>query len=472
VVTQAPKRSAILVALLFALSCIGLIIFVWTQFGGSIPFAAQGYRIKALFPETGLLVPGADVRISGVNIGRVSQVQAKGVNSLVTMDLTQRYAPIPADTRAILRQKTLLGEAYVMLSTGSRTAPKLPDGGTLPSANVAPSQPLDKVLNSFTPTVQHNLQTFLIGMGGALAGRGQDLNDAFGNFDPAISELSAVVGVLNQQQSGVRSLIADGGTVLNTLAARRTELQSLATTGNEVLAATAARAGALTATVDAMAPFLGQLRTTLTKLNTTLGIARPSLEDLRPVTPLLTPALRGLNDLSTPVLGLLRSAPALLRASQVALPAMRRFTLAFRPAVDRLLPAAQQIAPVINLVAEFKLELLAGMTNLAADLEGLAPANTPSGTAHYLRALITLGTDSAYGQSTRAPGTRNNAYFAPGEQNDIASGGKTSSSCAHTGNTAQFPVAGGNVPCRVQGAHTWGYGISPAYFPRAKKASP
>src|SRR5882672_8529710 len=112
-VTQAPKRSAVLVAVAFTLSCLGLMIFVWTQFGGTIPFSAQGYRIHALFKETGLLVPNADVRISGVNVGKVTEVQAEGIDSLVTMDLKPQYAPIPVDTRAILRQKTLLGEAYV-----------------------------------------------------------------------------------------------------------------------------------------------------------------------------------------------------------------------------------------------------------------------------------------------------------------------------------------------------------------------
>src|ERR1700693_5266312 len=131
-VTQAPRRTAVLAALAFTLSCVGLIIFVWTQFGGTVPFAPQGYRRGALFREPGLLVPNADVRISGVNVGKVTAVANRGVYSFVTMDLQQQYAPIPAGTRAILRQKTLLGEAFIALSPGTRSARRLPDGGTLP----------------------------------------------------------------------------------------------------------------------------------------------------------------------------------------------------------------------------------------------------------------------------------------------------------------------------------------------------
>src|ERR1700756_1132417 len=99
-VTQAPKRSAVAMAVAFVLSCVGLMIFVWTQFGGSIPFRPQGYRVEAVFNETGLLVPNADVRISGVNVGKVSSVEARGTHSLVTLDIQPQYAPNPTHTPA------------------------------------------------------------------------------------------------------------------------------------------------------------------------------------------------------------------------------------------------------------------------------------------------------------------------------------------------------------------------------------
>ncbi len=186
------------------------------------------------------------MRIAGVNVGKVSNVQARGVNSYVTMDINHQYAPIPVNTLAILREKTLLGEAYVELSTGNGAGPKFRDNGTIPSTQVDSTQQLDQVLGSFNTETQHNLQALLNGTYLALAGRGQDLNDALGNLDPSITELSAVVGVLNQQSGNVQSLINNSATVLTTLGDRSSELQSLITAGDQVLSATAARNVALT----------------------------------------------------------------------------------------------------------------------------------------------------------------------------------------------------------------------------------
>lgn len=469
-VTQAPKRAAVFAALAFTLSCVGLIIFVWTQFGGTIPFAPQGYRVHAVFQETGLLVPNADVRISGVNVGKVVAVQARGVNSLVTLDIQPRFAPLPADTRAVLRQKTLLGEAYIAISPGNRAGRKLPDGGTIPPAHIESTQALDQVLGSFDAPTQRNLQALLNGTYTALSGRGQTLNDAIGNLDPMFSELAAMVGALNQQQGDLRRLVNGSATVLSTLGSRSADLRSLVTAGDSVLAATAARNTALSATVDALPPFLSQLRTTLTTLNGTLGIARPTLAALQPVAPLLTPALTEVVRLSGPATRLLRQAPALLTAAEGALPAITRFSRAFKPAVDAILPAAREVAPIINFVALYRQELVAAMGNLAADLEASAPAATPTGSAPYLRALIGLGRESIFGQTVREPTTRDNAYFAPGELSNMNRGGLQVANCNNSGNSSQVPLSFGNVPCRVQPPFQWGFGIATSQYPHLTRA--
>src|SRR5204863_6942484 len=111
---------------------------LWISFGGSIPFAARGYRIEVGFPEANELATGADVRIAGVNVGKVVALRPDAADSrtLATLEFSKPYAPRPRDTRATLRIKTLLGETYVDLSAGNPSSGELRDGGRLADGQV------------------------------------------------------------------------------------------------------------------------------------------------------------------------------------------------------------------------------------------------------------------------------------------------------------------------------------------------
>ena len=68
------------------------------------------------------LAEEADVRVSGVNVGRVTglELAPEGNATRVEIEIEPKFAPISEDARAILRQKSLLGETYVELSPGSQ----------------------------------------------------------------------------------------------------------------------------------------------------------------------------------------------------------------------------------------------------------------------------------------------------------------------------------------------------------------
>ena len=131
---QAPSPARIFTMLAFAGSCIGLLIFLWISFGGATPFAPQGYRVSAEFNQAILL--GAAVgrahlrRERRQGSGRAAR-QANRALDRATMQIDSRYAPLPANTKAILRAKSLLGETYIQLTPGNRNGPHIPDGGTI-----------------------------------------------------------------------------------------------------------------------------------------------------------------------------------------------------------------------------------------------------------------------------------------------------------------------------------------------------
>src|SRR4029079_10414243 len=124
VIKQTPSLGRIFAMVAFTLSCFGILVFLWLSFGGSVPLQPQGYRVTVQFPEATQLAKEADVRISGVRVGRVKTLEPNADTGLTdaVIQIDARYAPLPSDTRAILRQKTLLGETYVELSPGNRGA--------------------------------------------------------------------------------------------------------------------------------------------------------------------------------------------------------------------------------------------------------------------------------------------------------------------------------------------------------------
>src|SRR3954468_6514968 len=117
--TTTPSLGKVLTMVLFALTCFGLLLFLWLSFGGPVPLKPKGYRVKVAFPEAAQLGLEADVRVAGGSIGkgRAKDLDPRHRNRTVaTIEVNPEYAPIARDARAILRQKTLLGETYVELT--------------------------------------------------------------------------------------------------------------------------------------------------------------------------------------------------------------------------------------------------------------------------------------------------------------------------------------------------------------------
>src|SRR6201993_3862989 len=137
---RAPTLGNIFVIILFALSCFGLLLFLWESFGGPLPLKPKGYRFNVSFARTLVLSEQSDVRISGVDVGHVVALKLNNSGTTdATIEIDSKYAPIPASTHAILRVKTLLGETYVQLIPHGPRKPSIPDNGHLANANVEPT---------------------------------------------------------------------------------------------------------------------------------------------------------------------------------------------------------------------------------------------------------------------------------------------------------------------------------------------
>ena len=456
------RKSSIAWAVLFALSCFCLALFVWTSFGGTTPLFARGYRFHAEFDQATNLAPNADVRISGISVGKVVQVTPSSGLTDAVIELQPSFAPLATDARAILRSKTLLGEAFIQLLPGTQTAPKLPDNGRLAVANVEATQPIDRVLAIFDARTREALKQFLLGTAASLKGRGAQLNDAIGNTQLTLVDLDQLVTILDQEGSSVHKLISEGGAAFQALGARSADLQSIVTAGQQVFQATAARNAALIATVRALPPFIDALRPTVTAVETTALDAAPALHPLRAVAPLLRPALEHAVRLTPQLTALFKALNPFITHAANGIQYATALLAPLKPLGVALDAAGAQLVPLVQLLSLYDRETVATIANGGAAAE--ATTMTPSGPIHYIRPLSTTLNESAGGDTQRLGTNRYDPYYLPGGLANIVSGLR-SFDCRNATNPVPVPVfGGGGAPqCLLQ---------APWIFQGAKRSYP
>ena len=185
---QAPTVGRILVMVGFALSCFGLLLFLWLAFGGPIPLQPKGYQFTVEFPEATQLAQEADVRISGVPVGKVKKISRRTARPRRRSSSSRSTRRSPRTRKAILRQKTLLGETYVELTPGNPEQPRRsPRAARSRVTQVAPTVELDEIFRAFDPRTRGGVPGLDAGPGVAIDGRGADINDALGNL-PGFAE--------------------------------------------------------------------------------------------------------------------------------------------------------------------------------------------------------------------------------------------------------------------------------------------
>jgi ABC-type transporter Mla subunit MlaD len=294
---RAPSTTQLLVITGFALSCFGILLFLWVTFGGPTPFRAKSYQVKVPFNEATQLAEQSDVRISGVNVGKVQSIDLSpnGKQALATVAIDDRYAPLPISTRAILRTKTLLGETYVELTPGSRHAPDLADGATLPEANVAESVQLDEIFRTFDAQTRAAFQEWMQEAAVAIDGQGQNLSYALGGLEPAFDEFDKLFRVLSTQQLAVGQLFRNGATTFSALRGQEGQLADLIRSSNAVFQTTARRDRDIEALFRAFPTFLDESKLTTARLKTFALKADPLMRQLVPAAEQLSPTLVALS---------------------------------------------------------------------------------------------------------------------------------------------------------------------------------
>lgn len=117
---------------------------------GNISFSPTR-EYKAVFSDATGVVEGDDVRIAGVKVGSVQDIEiVDRTRALVTFNVDTE-ATVTGDTNAGIRYRNLVGQRYISLTQEGEGTERLDDGATIPVSQTSPALDLTVLFNGFKP---------------------------------------------------------------------------------------------------------------------------------------------------------------------------------------------------------------------------------------------------------------------------------------------------------------------------------
>jgi phospholipid/cholesterol/gamma-HCH transport system substrate-binding protein len=417
-----PTVGRLAAMVLFALSCFGLLLFLWLSFGGPVPLKPKGYQFRIAFPEAPTLAQEADVRVAGIPVGKVRKKERSpdGNTTIATIEMERRFAPVATDARAILRQKSLLGETYVELTTGDRSGPRIPEGGLLDARNVDGTvevddldRPVDEILNSLDPFTRQAFRTWQQSLAEGIRGRGQDLNDAFGSLPGFVEAGGDLTEVLDAQRGALKGLVKNTGVTFAALTRREDQLRNLIENQDTTFTAIAREREAFAETWQVFPTFLDESRQTFRRLDRFSRNTEPLVREMQPALDDLGPTLEAVGDFAPDLRRFFRNFDPLITESKKSLPQTREVFDGLRPLLGELGPFLGEVNPILDWLGQHEHTLTDIMANLGVATNAKTKTNDPNGVGHYLRQFGPSGAETAAIYPNRLSSNRGNAYINP-----------------------------------------------------------
>lgn len=340
--------------LIGTIAAITLVVLVYISYNATSGVPGQkSYQFDVELQDADRLVKANQVRIAGVRRGQIATVEAVTPEagggrpySRIHVRLDGDVAPLPKDTTAKVRPASILGSSFLDLVPG-KSRQTIPEGGTLALAQSQSNVELTDLLDVFDARTSKAIQGSVSGLGGGLAGRGDDLGRTVTQLKQLTGPLSSVSQTLAADDTRLAPFIAAYDRTITELGADTAALGRMTTDGASTFTALADSRGAIAETLDR---FPGSARSTTRALRS----VRPALNDIAEISKSLRPAARRVpaalteaNDLFRTAIPTLRSTPAFARALTPAASSLTTFSRlpqtegALRRVGDLMAPAGE-----------------------------------------------------------------------------------------------------------------------------------
>jgi phospholipid/cholesterol/gamma-HCH transport system substrate-binding protein len=338
------------------------------------------FELKAEFSTAQAVVPGQgqSIRVAGVKIGDVADVDLENGKGVVTFDIDRQYLPIYKNATVLMRPTTALKDMFFELDPGSKSAGEYQEGDTIPSANTAPDVNLDEILGALDADNQAYLKLLLVGAGKGLDGRDKDLGKLLGGLGPINNDLAKLNKLVATRRENLANLIHNLNVLTTRVGASEDDLTKFVSSSAGALGVIADQDPNVRRAISLLPGTLSQAKTTFTDTTKFASELGPAFEALRPFA-------RNLDEMNAAVKSLA------LDTTPVIQNEIRPFVREARKPVDDLNTAAKEYseaAPRLTTITN-KLNRLVNMA--AHNPHGAEPEGTPGRDEGYLYWAAWLG---------------------------------------------------------------------------------
>jgi len=400
----------------FGLAVVVVMVAIAYNAPNSIPGRGY-YTVQAAFEDADNLTPHSQVRLGGRLVGQVvnPRVDDEG-HAVVDLQMDPQYGPLRSDTTVEVRPRSAVGVRYVDIIPGQRGDP-LSDGDRIASSQTSATTPLDEVLGTFDGATRSGTRKMLRGLGGGLAGRGDDLGEALGAAPGMLSDADSVLAAIAERDGAIGGFVRGGASVAGAADPVRQDLGASFAPAAKALRPFSDRADGVRSTLE-NAP--GALRAASDQLPAVDQLAQELGGFAGELGPALKPAPVAFSRTSS-LLGEAR--PRLRDASRT----LRLAERAVNPTLD-LLTSARSVAPTIDATVGESTPLVSTLGRYGCDVIALgkrwgsmlAYGNEAGGVLRFLVVSPTaegafgageFGKDNAVGDALYA--NESDAYPAP-----------------------------------------------------------
>ncbi len=330
---------------------------------------SQKYEVRAVFDEAVSLYSGLDVRVDGLDAGKIKKIEHVDGQAIVTLGIDDDDVwPLRRGATATLRFGSTIGNGtrIVDIDPGPADGPEIPNKGIIENAQTIEPTEFDQVFDTFDSESRKDLRQMLANTADTFGPRPRQLGEAVDETGPGLDAIGGFAQDVVRDEPALRAFVSNTHRVTRTLSSRRADLSGLVGVASATFDEFADNTRGIEQNLDKFGPAVREARTTLTRLDTSVDVLDALIRDLGPGAKELSALSKDLRPVLASLSDTVPQAVSTFRTTRRAAPAITKVLEDAQPFSKAATPMLADLAPMLACIRPYSPEIAGLFTTWAS----------------------------------------------------------------------------------------------------------